>query len=153
MKVKAFTLVELLIVVIIVAVLSAIALPIFRQNSVKAKEASLKSSLSLLRNAVSQFEIEHNCSPDDLEDLTDPGPPIDCWLSSGIKTVFAPRAWKSSPLVWPGPDDPSQTGIGTMPKDPISRNNYLISRPAGGRMIVRSSASGFDSRGVAFSSY
>lgn len=49
---KAFTLVEILIVVAILGILAALTLPIFQDHMTEAKEAAAKENLRLLRNAI-----------------------------------------------------------------------------------------------------
>jgi prepilin-type N-terminal cleavage/methylation domain-containing protein len=55
-----FTLVELLIVVIILGVLAAIAIPQFGSNTEDAKIATLDTSLAELRNAVELYYHQHD---------------------------------------------------------------------------------------------
>lgn len=54
-----FTLVELLIVVIILGVIAAIAIPRFAMTTEDAKGAALESNLALLRGAVERYHAEH----------------------------------------------------------------------------------------------
>jgi general secretion pathway protein G len=51
-----FTLVELLIVIVILAVLAAIAIPKFMDSGTRSKESSLKSNLKLVRTALELFQ-------------------------------------------------------------------------------------------------
>ncbi|MFQ5561772.1 MAG: type II secretion system protein [Nitrospinota bacterium] len=57
---KGFTLVELLIVVIILAVLAAIVIPQFTSSTDEAKDAALKTTLSEMRNAIELYYHQHN---------------------------------------------------------------------------------------------
>lgn len=57
---RGFTLVELLIVVIIVAILAAIVIPQFSNSSLEAKEAALDSNLSAVRAAMELYKLQHN---------------------------------------------------------------------------------------------
>ena len=52
---SGFTLMELLIVIIVIAVLAAIALPRFINSGLRSKEASLKGDLKIYRNATQLF--------------------------------------------------------------------------------------------------
>ncbi len=57
---KGFTLVELLIVVIILAVLAAIVVPQFGSSTQDAREAALRTSLTEMRNAIELYYHQHN---------------------------------------------------------------------------------------------
>ncbi|RKY21885.1 MAG: general secretion pathway protein GspG [Planctomycetota bacterium] len=57
---RGFTLVELLIVVVILAILSAVVLPSFKDSSVRAKESSLVATLNTVRQAVSLYRVQHD---------------------------------------------------------------------------------------------
>ena len=59
-NISGFTLVELLIVVIIVAVLAAIVVPQFSTSTLDAKEAALRSTLLEMRNAIELYYHQHN---------------------------------------------------------------------------------------------
>jgi len=54
-----FTLIELLIVVIILAIISAIAIPQFSAATADAQLAALDTSLANIRNAVEQYRAQH----------------------------------------------------------------------------------------------
>jgi len=55
-----FTLVELLIVVIILAVLAAIIVPQFSSATIDAKEAALDANLARMRSAIELFQAQHS---------------------------------------------------------------------------------------------
>lgn len=55
-----FTLVELLIVVIILAILAAIVIPQFSSSTVDAQESALDANLAALRSAIELFKVQHN---------------------------------------------------------------------------------------------
>ena len=62
-KSGGFTLVELLIVVIILAILAAVAIPQFSSSTDEAKLSALDSSLSSLRSAVDLYKQQHGHYP------------------------------------------------------------------------------------------
>lgn len=57
---RGFTLVELLIVAIILAVLAAIVIPQFSSSTVDAREAALDADLNVLRSAIELYRAQHN---------------------------------------------------------------------------------------------
>ena len=60
---KGFTLVELLIVAIILAILAAIVVPQFASTTTDAQEAALRSNLSAIRGAVALYRQQHGALP------------------------------------------------------------------------------------------
>lgn len=56
---KGFTLIELLIVVIIIAILAAIAIPQFANTSGDAQEAALDANLNTMRSAIELYRVQH----------------------------------------------------------------------------------------------
>jgi general secretion pathway protein G len=64
---SAFTLVEILIVVIILGILAAIVIPQFTNASQNARESSLQSTLQTLRSQIQLYKLQHG---DTLPDLT-----------------------------------------------------------------------------------
>lgn len=60
---KAFTLVELLIVVAVLGILASIAVPVFQDYIKEAKESAAKDDLRILRNVISVYAAQHNNAP------------------------------------------------------------------------------------------
>jgi general secretion pathway protein G len=60
---RGFTLVELLIVVIILAILAAIVIPQFSGATTDTKEAALDANLGGLRNAIELYKAQHTTYP------------------------------------------------------------------------------------------
>ncbi len=56
---RGFTLVELLIVVIILAILAAIVIPQFSSSTVDAQEAALDANLNTMRSAIELYQAQH----------------------------------------------------------------------------------------------
>jgi general secretion pathway protein G len=57
---QGFTLIELLIVVIIIAILAAIAIPQFSNTTADAQESTLDANLNNLRSAIEMYRVQHN---------------------------------------------------------------------------------------------
>jgi len=55
-----FTLIELLMVVIILGILAAVAIPQFSSSSTDAKIAALKSNLASIRGAIELYSVQHD---------------------------------------------------------------------------------------------
>jgi len=66
---RGFTLVELLVVISIVAVLAAIAIPKIAQNGQLSKETSLRAHLRIVRAAVDRFFAQTGGFPERLTKL------------------------------------------------------------------------------------
>jgi general secretion pathway protein G len=68
-----FTLLELLIVMTIIAILAAIAIPSFTANVKHAREAVLKEDLHTMRSAIDSYTYDKQKAPQDLNDLVQSG--------------------------------------------------------------------------------
>jgi general secretion pathway protein G len=68
-----FTLVELMIVMLIIGVLAAVAIPSFISSIRNAKEAALKEDLHVLRDAIDSYTMDKNKAPQSLDDLVQSG--------------------------------------------------------------------------------
>lgn len=69
MRRAGFTLIEILIVIVIIAILAAIIFPQMFGAAREAREASLKAHLQTMRNAIAHFEKECGCFPNQLNDI------------------------------------------------------------------------------------
>jgi general secretion pathway protein G len=70
---SGFTLVELMVVMLIIGVLAAIAIPSFISSIRNAKEAVLKEDLHVLRNAIDSYTMDKNKAPQSLDELVQTG--------------------------------------------------------------------------------
>lgn len=68
---KGYTLLELMIVVAIVGILVTLAIPMFQQSAMKAKEAALKQNLFTMRAVIDQFYADRGDYPESLESLVE----------------------------------------------------------------------------------
>jgi len=66
---KGFTLIEMLIVIVVIAILALIVIPRLLGAGRKAKEATLRGDLHQLRNAIQQFEADCGDYPASLDQL------------------------------------------------------------------------------------
>jgi type II secretion system protein G len=57
---RGFTLIELLIVIIIVAILAAIAIPMFLNQRNKAKDAAVKGAVHNIELGIASYAIDHS---------------------------------------------------------------------------------------------
>lgn len=64
---KGFTLIELLVVLAILATLLTIAVPRYFGSVDRAKEASLKQNLLVMRDAIDKYHADHGAYPASLE--------------------------------------------------------------------------------------
>ncbi len=68
-----FTLIELMIVIAIMAILIAIAVPAYQASVVRSKEAVLRQNLFTLRSLIQQYTLDKQKAPQSLEDLVSAG--------------------------------------------------------------------------------
>ncbi|MDP8242598.1 MAG: prepilin-type N-terminal cleavage/methylation domain-containing protein [Candidatus Hinthialibacter antarcticus] len=97
--VSAFTLIELLIVVAIIGILAAIAVPNFMNARVRATIARVQGDIKALSTAVEMYALDHGAYPDDGQ-VTG----IPWWMNNRLLTT---------PISY----------IGTIPKDPFLNNS------------------------------
>jgi general secretion pathway protein G len=128
-KGRGFTLVELLVVIVVLAVLAAIVVPRFVGAGERSREAALRSDLKVLRNAVALFYTDTKAYPATLDDLAATTAPATGKDSAGTDKAITAGDW-NGPYVESAPDDPIS---GT----PF---NYSTTSPTVGK--VWSSASG-----------
>ncbi|MBL7153571.1 MAG: type II secretion system protein [Phycisphaerae bacterium] len=74
---RAFSLVELMIVVAVLGILAAIVVPQFQAHSVKARGAVAKDSVRLLRGAIELYTAQHGGVPPGYADDDVGTPPAD----------------------------------------------------------------------------
>ncbi len=70
---QGFTLLELMIVMVVIGLLAAIAIPSYTNNIRNAKEAVLKEDLHTMRTAIDSYTVDKQKAPDSLDDLVQSG--------------------------------------------------------------------------------
>lgn len=109
---QAFTLIELLIVVAIISMLSAIAVPNFMEAQTRAKVGRTKSELRAVATALETYRTDYSAYPI-VGNLQYPGP-WDMSIPYGqrLKAVTTPIAYITSiPVdVYPPKEDPNHLG-------------------------------------------
>ncbi|HKB88777.1 MAG TPA: type II secretion system protein [Patescibacteria group bacterium] len=113
---KAFTLVELLVVISIIGILASIGLVAFRSTQFRSRDAQRKSDLKELSSALELFYSDYGKYPSSGSD----GRIQACGYVAGTATG-TPCTWGVSEFK----DDKGTTYFKVVPKDPVSTNSYF----------------------------
>jgi general secretion pathway protein G len=68
-----FTLIELMVVMMVIAILTAIAVPAYTTYIRNAKEAALREDLHVMRAAIDSYTVDKQKAPQSLDDLVQTG--------------------------------------------------------------------------------
>jgi general secretion pathway protein G len=72
---RGFTLIELMIVITIIFILIGIAAARYDVSVQRAKEATLKTDLAVMRQAIDNYTLDKEAAPQSLDDLVNPQAP------------------------------------------------------------------------------
>jgi type II secretion system protein G len=128
---RGFTLVELLIVIIIIAVLSAIAIPKFMNSSLRSQEAKARTDLALLRRTLLRVHLDTGVYPLTLTVLDDNARPAKGRKHNGVNWLEP-----AMPSAWQGPY------ISQIPACPLNGYQYALRWSSSGVLNVRISTTG-----------
>lgn len=123
-RARGFTLMELVIVMTVIAILMAVAIPIFITHIKHAKEVVLKANLDEMRRAIDKYTVDKEKPPGSLQDL----------VTAGYLRAIPEDPISRSADSWQT-EDSKDTDLGP------------------GIANVRSGADGTDSQGKAYSEY
>jgi general secretion pathway protein G len=70
---SGFTLLELMIVMVVIGILAAIAIPSYTNSVRSAKEAVLREDLHTMRAAIDSYTVDKQKAPQSLDDLVQSG--------------------------------------------------------------------------------
>src|SRR5246127_1580045 len=104
---RGFTLLELMIVISIMMILMAVAVPLYQQHVIQAREAVLKQNLFQLDSLIEQYRLDKGQSPQSLDDLVTAG-----YLPKlPVDPMTGKADWTTDPEDPNNAVDPQQTGI------------------------------------------
>ena len=72
-RVNGFTLIELMIVMAIIVILIAVAVPFYQKSIIRAKETVLHNNLFAMRNAIDEYTYDKQKAPQSLQDMVTDG--------------------------------------------------------------------------------
>ena len=104
---RGFTLIEMVVVISMILVLLSIALPMYNQSIVRAKEAKLHQNLATLNDVIEKYSLDKGHAPQSLDDLVQAG-----YIKFVPEDITGRTdSWKTDAEDSQNAWDPNQTGI------------------------------------------
>jgi len=121
---KGFTLIELMIVVVIIGLLAAVAIPNFISMVGRAKEASVKTNMHVMQTSAEDFAaVSGGRYPDDGTDLSDAGQTLAQHVPF---STYPQNPFTSASSVVQWDADPTAGNAGELCFNPATPDSYQI---------------------------
>ena len=128
---SGFTLVELLIVAIILAILAAIIVPQFASTTTDATESALRANVTGMRSAIDLYRQQHGEYPG--VETAVPGVSVTCGGNDGVGAVKTPAALTSQLTLYSNRNGMSCSAAGAdFPFGPYIQDDVLPTNPITG---------------------
>lgn len=126
---RAFTLIELLLVMVILVVLAAVVVPKFTSRSEQARDTAAKTDITNLETALDAFEIDNSRYPtseEGLEALVRAPASVQGWRGPYIKRGVPTDPW-GQPYVYkyPGTHNPNGFDLYSLGRDRQEGNDDI----------------------------
>jgi len=115
-EIKGFTIVELLIVIAIISVITAIAVPNFMSANIRAKVSGVRSEMGSIAIALEDYKIDNKSYPSQPED-SGLGPDE---IAEADKTISETTVAGLGKLIYPTTSDKTEVYLSRIPGDPFN---------------------------------
>ena len=105
---RGFTLIEMAVVITLILILLAIAVPRYDRSITRAKEAKLHQNLTTLNKTIEEYSLDKKKAPQSLDDLV-PG-----YMKFIPEDITGGNTWVTEPEDSQDAWDPNQLGIGSV---------------------------------------
>lgn len=105
---RGFTILELMVVITIMMILMAVAVPAYQHHVIESRESVLKQNLYTLDNVIEQYRLDKHQSPQNLDDLVTAG----YFHQLPVDPMTGKADWTTDQEDLETAVDPQQPGIG-----------------------------------------